>query len=107
MSADAWEKDKRDLHQLFVESVEELPDLRAKKKNACLHSKMSLAMLGVRSWDDLKEMIKAKTQTWNDAHPDNLITKDNVTIDHIKPKDAFLHLPEVLGPMAPFLVVDL
>lgn len=95
MSVDAWEKDKRDLHQLFVESVEEVPDLRAQKKNACLHSKMSLAMLGVRSWDDLKEMIKAKTQTWNDAHPDNLITKDNVTIDHIKPKNAFLHMDEV------------
>ncbi len=49
----------------------------------------SLEILGCDDWQQLAKYLSLKINTWNKKFPQKKITKNNISIDHIKPVKAF------------------
>ena len=55
----------------------------------------SPAHIGLKDWKIFSELMVQKMFAWNASHPENVITKENVTLDHVKPKSQFMHMDDM------------
>lgn len=54
-------------------------------RNGQVKNKKTIELLGVSSFDTVREHLEVKCKIWNDLHPKNQISITNMEIDHIKP----------------------
>ena len=61
----------------------------ALKRKGSVKTESTLSHLGIKSFDELKNLFEVKIKCWNDNYPEDAIEMKNMAIDHIKPVAAF------------------